>query len=74
MMAIVRAGHIDCLLIKSISRVSRNVLNTLLIVRELKERGVDMKISRPSVLEVTEINVDEWCYLVKRLCTWNKIS
>lgn len=42
MMELVRLGQIDYILTKSISRVSRDALDTLLIIRELKERGVDM--------------------------------
>jgi len=49
LMTIVRAGQVDCILTKSISRVSRNVLDTLLIVRELKERGVDMYFGKENI-------------------------
>ncbi len=36
------AGEIDYILTKSLSRLSRNVLNTLIIIRKLKERGINM--------------------------------
>ena len=36
------AGEIDCILTKSLSRLSRNVLDTLIIIRKLKERGINM--------------------------------
>lgn len=36
------AGEIDYILTKSISRLSRNVLDTLIIIRKLKERGINM--------------------------------
>lgn len=36
------AGEIDYILTKSLSRLSRNVLDTLIIIRKLKERGINM--------------------------------
>ena len=36
------AGEIDYILTKSLSRLSRNVLDTLTIIRKLKERGINM--------------------------------
>lgn len=36
------AGEIDHILTKSLSRLSRNVLDTLIIIRKLKERGINM--------------------------------
>lgn len=36
------AGEIDYILIKFLSRLSRNVLDTLIIIRKLKERGINM--------------------------------
>lgn len=35
-------GEIDYILTKSLSRLSRNVLDTLIIIRKLKERGINM--------------------------------
>ena len=49
MMELVRLGQIDYILTKSISRVSRNALNTLLIIRKLKERGVDMYFEKENI-------------------------
>lgn len=36
------SGEIDYILTKSLSRLSRNVLDTLIIIRKLKERGINM--------------------------------
>ncbi|WP_037373180.1 recombinase family protein [Anaerovorax odorimutans] len=36
------AGEIDYILTKSLSRLSRNILDTLIIIRKLKERGINM--------------------------------
>jgi len=36
------AGEIDYILTKSLSRLSRNVLDTLIIIRQLKGRGINM--------------------------------
>lgn len=49
MMELVRLGQIDYILTKSISRVSRDALDTLLIIRELKERGVDMYFEKENI-------------------------
>lgn len=35
-------GEIDYILTKSLSRLSRNVLDTLIIIKKLKERGINM--------------------------------
>lgn len=35
-------GEIDYILTKSLGRLSRNVLDTLIIIRKLKERGINM--------------------------------
>lgn len=35
-------GEIDYILTKSLSRLSRNVLDTLIIIRKLRERGINM--------------------------------
>jgi site-specific DNA recombinase len=48
-MELVRLGQIDYILTKSISRVSRNALDTLLIIRKLKERGVDMYFEKENI-------------------------
>lgn len=37
-----RAGEIDNILAKSHIRLSRNVLDTLIIIRKLKESGINM--------------------------------
>lgn len=49
MMELVRLGQIDYILTKSISRVSRDALDTLLIISELKERGVDMYFEKENI-------------------------
>ena len=49
MMELVRLGQIDYILTKSISRVSRNALDTLLIIRKLKERGVDIYFEKENI-------------------------
>ncbi|WP_330400955.1 recombinase family protein [Sporanaerobium hydrogeniformans] len=36
------SGQFDYILTKSLSRLSRNVLDTLIIIRKLKERGINM--------------------------------
>lgn len=35
-------GEIDYILTKSLCRLSRNVFDTLIIIRKLKERGINM--------------------------------
>jgi len=43
------AGLIDMVITKSLSRFSRNTLDTLNILRELKERGVDVFFERENI-------------------------
>ncbi len=42
MINIACAGEIDYIINKSLSRLSRNVLDTLIIIRKLKEKGINM--------------------------------
>lgn len=44
-----RAGHIDLVLTKSLSRFSRNTLSTLDLLRELKDIGVDVFFERENI-------------------------
>ena len=44
-----RAGKIDMVIVKSISRMSRNTLTTLLTVRELKELGIDVLFEEENI-------------------------
>ncbi|MGV3103801.1 recombinase family protein [Rothia sp. 32237D007AR] len=44
-----RAGNIDIILTKSISRFSRNTVDLLQIVRELKDLGVDVRFEKEGI-------------------------
>lgn len=57
MMELVRLGQIDYILTKSISRVSRDALDTLLIIRELKERGVDMYFEKENIHSIDSAKI-----------------
>ena len=47
------AGLIDMVITKSLSRFSRNTLDTLNILRELKERGVDVFFERENIHSIS---------------------
>lgn len=47
-------GEIDCILTKSLSRLSRNVLDTLVIIRKLKERGINMYFENENLNSVDD--------------------
>ena len=47
------AGEIDYILAKSLSRLSRNVLDTLIIIRKLKERGINMYFENENLTRLT---------------------
>ena len=49
MMQDARAGRIDIILTKSVSRFGRNTLNTLRSIRELKELGVDVYFEKENI-------------------------
>jgi len=57
MMQKVLEGEIDLILMKSISRISRNILNTLLIIEQLKERNVNMYFEKED-LNTADDNAD----------------
>lgn len=50
-------GEIDLILTKSISRISRNILNTLLIIKRLKEMNVNMYFEKQD-LNTADVNAD----------------
>lgn len=49
LLAKARAGHIDRILAKSISRFSRNTLDLLSIARELKDLGVEIRFEKEGI-------------------------
>lgn len=42
MLAECRAGHLDMIITKSVSRFARNTVTTISVIRELRERGIDV--------------------------------
>ncbi len=47
-------GEIDYIITKSISRLSRNVLDTLIIIRTLKERGINMYFEKENLNSIED--------------------
>lgn len=49
LLADARAGRIDLILTKSISRFARNTVDTLTIIRELKDRGIEIYFEKENI-------------------------
>lgn len=49
-----KAGKIDIVLVKSISRFARNTVDTLQMVRDLKEIGVDVRFEREHISSLSK--------------------
>ena len=53
LLTLARAGKIDIILTKSISRFSRNTVDLLQIVRELKDLGVEVRFEKEGISSMT---------------------